>query len=132
VNKTGIWTATKEAIDDAAAQINCDWFATKSGQANILSPMQVGLDLFTKTSCTEGRMFVFTADGQHEMDIDSILTTIRQMPKNMRVHTVGVGDECDQIMLKELSFEGRGYFTLVNDTEKMKKDAKLSLTRAMH
>ena len=54
------------------------------------------------------------------------------MPKNMRVHSVGVGDDCDQIMLKELSFEGRGYFTLVNDSEKMEKEAKLSLTRAMH
>jgi hypothetical protein len=61
------------------------------------------------------------------MDIESILTLLKNMPNNMRVHSVGVGEECDQILLKELASEGRGYFTFINDSEKMQMNADLSL-----
>ena len=54
------------------------------------------------------------------------------MPGNMRIHTVGVGEECDQILLKEVAMEGRGHFTLMDNIERMNKDAELALMKDMH
>ena len=46
-------------------------------------------------------------------DKDDVIKTTKKLPKNVKIHTFGIGNGCDEKMVKQIAEIGRGSCNIV-------------------
>ena len=86
------------------------------GGTNILLPLHEAINqIQTKLN---KRIFLIT-DGEVD-DRNTVIKAARDAPLDIRIHTFGIGSDCDERLVKELASAGRGTCSLVRENKDLK------------
>lgn len=85
------------------------------GGTNILRALKVAFNL--KTGSRFKRIFLLT-DGEVD-NVGKIVNVVKKNNNKARVHTFGIGSDCDRNLIMQTAIAGRGSFSFAMDNSPM-------------
>ena len=98
------------------------FFEADLGGTEIAMPLSAAIQMASDSdgkalNITQTRIFLLT-DGEVD-DPNKVIEAVKQRPEHVRVHTFGLGSECDKDMVQKIAAFGGGSDYLIDKTEKL-------------
>ena len=114
---------TLNAVIPMVQQMTADY-----GGTDIYRPLK---DAIYKISTKLNKKIFLLTDGEVD-NPDSVVKLATEAPQDIRIHTFGIGRDCDSSLVRRVASAGRGTCSLVRENKDLKSQVIIALQRAQH